>query len=238
MEIDTRQIEFLYSLLPLVMRCLGVVAFLPVSASVRFSIVVLLTSVSFEDAAPVNGLWLYPQFLIGAAIGAALLFIKEGALVLGSVLDAGRGQTLGMILNPVESEFLSPLGGALSETIWYFCVVKGVVPLTVILYVGSFEIFPLKDGVDASSKAIGGMLLQTLTSVVVQISPILLVLACIMMLADLVFLMISALWKLDGLAAEHNLLRSYLVFFGLSSLLYFNGSDLVSDALTTLLSVK
>lgn len=238
MEIDTRQLDFIYSILPLVMRCLGVVVFLPVSYSVRFSIVVLLTCVSYEDAGPVSGIWLYLQFLIGAAIGAALLFIKEGALILGSVLDAGRGQTLGMMLNPVDSELSSPLGGALSETIWYFCVVKGVIPLTVIAYLHSFDIFPLKGNTDISSKVIGSSVLQTATAVFVQISPILLASAAVIMLVDFVFLMTSALWKLDGLTPEHNLLRSLLVFFGFSILLYCNGCDLVSDLLKAVLILK
>jgi len=238
MEVEPRQVEFLFSILPLIMRCFGVVVFLPVTPSVRFSVVVMLTCVSIEYAAPVHGIWLYLQFLIGATIGAALLFIKEGALVLGSVLDAGRGQTLGVILNPVESELSSPLGGALSETVWYFCVVKGIIPLSVIAYLRSLDMFPLAGGINISIKTIGGILLQTATAMAIQISPILLILASMILLVDVVFLMVSAFWKLDGLTAEHNFLRSTLVFLGVSVLLYNDGTDMVGDILKILLRVR
>lgn len=238
MEIYLGQIEFLNSILPLIMRCLGVVVFLPVSMNVRFAIVVMLTCVSYQYAIPVSGIWLYLQFFIGATIGAALLLIKEGGLVLGSVLDAGRGQTLGVMLNPVESELSSPLGGALSETVWYFCVIKGVIPLAMLAYLRSFDVFPLEGDVDMSSKAIGEVLLQSTTSIVVQIAPVLLILAPIIMLVDVVFLLVSAFWKLDGLTPEHNLLRSLLVFFGFSVILYSDGCDMVSDVLKTLIGVR
>jgi type III secretory pathway component EscT len=231
-------LELVYSILPLVMRCFGLVVFLPVSLSIRLSVVVMMVCISYEHGVSISGVWLYLQFLVGAVIGVSLLFIKEGALTLGSLLDAGRGQTLGMILNPVESEPSSPLGGAVSETVWYFCIVKGIIPLAMISYLRSFDVFPLRGKIDLSFEVFGEIILKSAGAIIVHTSPMLLILATIMVLIDFVFLMISAFWKLDGLTPEHNLLRSLLVFFGLSVVLYSDGFDVVSEVLKTLPGVR
>ena len=107
-----------------------------------------------------------------------------------------------------------------------------------ISYLRSFDLFPLEGKGDISSELLGEIILESANAIIIQISPLLIVLASIMVLVDFVFLMVSALWKLDGLAPEHNLLRSLLVFFGLSVVLYDGGFDIVNDVLGTVMDLR
>jgi type III secretory pathway component EscT len=198
----------------------------------------MLVCVSIGYGDHLTGFALYIQFVIGMLIGVPLMFIREIGLLIGTCLDTSRGQTLRMILNPGSDEMASPLGGTISEAVWYLCILKGVLPLTIYVYLVSYRIFPLAvEGRAFPFSEVGELILGCADILVDSIVPMMLILMAMMIVVDYFFVFVSAVWKLDGLTNEHYLLRSGLVFVTLLVALNFDLFDFVSEAMSSVLAI-
>jgi type III secretory pathway component EscT len=215
----------LESFVPIFIRACGVVVFFPLDIIARSALVIALVCLSAPFAETAEGFWLYMQFFVGLGVGCSVLLIREGARALGALLDTARGQTIGSILNPLSSEMVSPLSGAVEEAVWYYVVIEGMIPVLFYLFLQSFTLVPINGSSIASFSFIGNSLLDTSYLVSAEIFPILTCFMVALLLGDVFFLVFVAVWKLEAFSNYQNSQRSVIVLAGLLALLYCGVND-------------
>lgn len=98
------------------------------------------------------------EFLFGLLLALPLACVVEGGAVLGELLDAARGESLGSLYDP-SFGYNSPLGAMIRNLVWGSVVISGAIVATAEIVVSSVHEVPL--GVGIGLREIGEGMLAT-----------------------------------------------------------------------------
>ncbi len=127
----------------LLTRSMCTAIFLPAGTAIRVILGFVLTVVALPFAVGSGEILVVYNALVGAGIGAFLVFIKDLGRGLGALLDTGRGQSLGSIHNPTTLTLDSPTARLLGETVWLYGLCLGILPLLIEVHISGLKLFPL-----------------------------------------------------------------------------------------------
>jgi len=218
-------------------RALGVIVVLPIGDKLSGIVqkvmlaagLALLTAGSIGETHSSGIFGALGEFLIGFVISLPLALAVSAAKMWGELFDAGRGQTIGSMYDPVNGSSLSSMAFLSKHYVWVLLLITGTLDRTILSYYESFSIigaggFTISN-LTIFSQAIMIMLGYTLVGLI----SFYLVFASLFLLVDCFVGLISKSVPQVSFFSESFQVKTYL---GFALILYVHQFDVVSSFYT------
>lgn len=202
-------------------RTFGIVTLLPfsktlLSAAWRVVFTLLITfmtapaSVALEDW----NIWQLPQqFLVGFIIALPVALFVSLAKMMGFLLDTGRGQTMGVLYDPVAGISDVYTAVLLRYYVWALLLFQGIMEKLILALKQSYQILPLADKASAAviMSDFSPVLIRLLNFFIAQLWSLFLPFAILFLCVDFAFGLISRALPRMMFYAEAFQVKSYLM---------------------------
>jgi len=215
-------------------RALGLIAVLPIGDKLSGVIqklllaagLALLSAGSIESSGLHGVFGAVGEFLIGFVISIPLALAVSAAKMWGELFDAGRGQTIGSMYDPVNGSSLSSMAFLAKHYVWVLLLITGTLDRTIFSYYESFSIISPGEFAMANLSAFSQGIIIMLGYTLIGLISLYLVFAALFLLIDCFVGLISKSVPQVSFFSESFQVKTYLGFL---LILYIHQFDVVSS---------